>query len=490
MWLSYVGAEMTQHMRILLVEDEKAVARRIRKSLTARCSAKVDVACSRDTAIELANRDVDYDLIVCDLRIPTAKGGLDLSVDHGIYLHDTLRKVHSGTPCVVFSGFATLENMRQRLADGPTVDLFGTRKSRRLVYVQRKSEEPEFLERATELSAELRELDGLDMEHPEDMMISKYISRPLRWFARRLGGTRLVVSALGGLSGARVFRCDILDSQSSVGLVVAKVDLIAEVQSEIERYRQYVAPALEVGAFAPLADEVLYGCGRYGAAFYKLAADGYRDLFELVANKVTDAASAVSRLQNDLNSWKVHRSQFTGSIGDLRSERVSDEQLGAFVDDLDEMSWQTVESVNLTVPQVVQHGDLHGRNVIVGTEGNPLIIDYGDVGLDSAVLDAVTLELSLLFHMDRPDSGGWPTLEQASNWFQLEEYVSGSPVGNVVIACREWARSVGTRLELAAIVYCHTVRQLKYDDTDKALVLAIAKAAVDEIIAASKTAAP
>ena len=283
-------------MHILLIEDELAVARRICKALESRCEASIDIAYSREAAIELASSDIDYDFIVCDLRIPTSNGGLDLSVDHGLYVHHMLRERFPGTPCMLFSGFATLENVRQALAGGPTVDLFGTLEEHPLVDVRRKSEQPEFLEWASEITSGLHELDDLEVESVEDIEMTKYKSRPLRVFARKLGGTRIVVSALGGLSGASVFRCEVFDSlQSPRGVVVAKVDLIPEVESEIRGYHNYVVPSLEIGAFAPLAGEVLHGCGRYGAAFYKLAANGYRDLFELVANRVPEAAAAVRR---------------------------------------------------------------------------------------------------------------------------------------------------------------------------------------------------
>ena len=454
---------MTERMRVLLVEDEIAVVREIKDLLESRCAAEITVAHSRDTALGLLDREEDYDFIVCDLRIPASDGGLDVSEDHGLHVYDTARERHPGTPCMFLSGFVTLDNVGSRLAAGPSVDLLGTGEEWPLVQFRQKSHLPEFLEEAVKLASGLNDLDALEIEYPGSPTLSNHKERPLRLYARRLSGTRIVVSTLGGLSGASVLRCELFDtSQSSVGLVVAKVDLISGVKTETERYRQYVAPALEVGAFAPLADEILYGCGRYGAAFYTLAADGHRDLFDLTATRVPGVASAVVRLKNALNRWETRGAQYEVSVGDLRSVRVSDEQLAPFVDDLDEIGWRDVEAVHLTMTRAVQHGDLHDRNVLIDTEGRPLIIDYGDVGLCSAVLDAVTLELSFLFHSEHPYLRGWPTLEQAFNWFHLDEYLRESPVRDVVIACREWAMSAGTHLELAAMVYAHTVRQLKY----------------------------
>ena len=453
MWLRYAGAGLIRRMHILLIEDEIAVARQLGKALESRCAASIDIAYSREAAIDLATSDIDYDFIVCDLRIPTSNGALDPSVDHGLYVHQVLRERLPGTPCMLFSGYATLENVRRALTGGPTVDLYGTREEHPLVDVRLKREQPELLKWASEIASELHELDNLEVESAEDIEMTQYKARPLRVFARRLGGTRIGVSALGGMSGASVFRCEVFDSlRSTRGLVVAKVDLISEVESEINGYRNYVVPSVEIGAFAPLADVVLHGCGRYGAAFYKLAANGYKDLFDFAANSVSEAAVAVRRLKDTLNRWGIRGPQSTVSIGDLRAARVSDTDLAVFAADLDEIGWRGVEAVRLTMSQAVQHGDLHGRNVLIDVEGRPLIIDYGDVGLSSALLDAVTLELSLLFHSEHPDRGGWPTLGQAHNWFHLEEYVRESPVREIVIACREWALSAGTRLELVLTI--------------------------------------
>ena len=475
-------------MRVLLVEDEEAVVKEIIGLLESRCAADVSVARSRDAALSLINDEEDYDLIVCDLRIPTSDGGLDVSEDHGFRVHDAARKRHSGTPCIFFSGFVNLENVGQRLATAPSVDLFGTGKLWPLVDVRPKHEQPEFIERAAELAAALGDIDAMELDLSESGPLSNHEARPLRLYARRLGGTRVAVSTLGGLSGAKVFRVEIFDaSQSSVGWVVAKVDVISKVVDEIARYSKHVAPALGIGAFAPLAGEVLHASGRFGAAFYTLAVDGHNDLFDLVTARPSEAAAAVVRLKDGLSAWGRGQAQSVVSIGDLRSARVSDERLASFTDKLDKIGRRRVEAVRLDVTMAVQHGDLHGRNVLVDAEGRPLIIDYGDVGLGPAVLDPVTLELSLLLHDEHPDLSGWPTREQAKNWFNLDHYVRDSPVRDVVLACREWATSAGTDLELAAMVYAHAVRQLKYPDTDKGLALTLAEAAAVAVLASGES---
>ncbi len=53
------------------------------------------------------------------------------------------------------------------------------------------------------------------------------------------------------------------------------------------------------------------------------------------------------------------------------------------------------EDRNIQVRWCCAHGDLHGHNVLVATDGSACLIDYGDVMDAPASLDPVTLELSL-----------------------------------------------------------------------------------------------
>lgn len=474
-------------MRILLIEDEEAVVKEIGGLLKSRCAAEVRVARSRDGALEIIEGAEDYDLIVCDLRIPTRDGGLDVAEDHGFRVHDAARERHPGTPCIFFSGYANLENVGQRLAGGSTVDIFGTGELWPLVDVRSKDSQPEFIDRSADLAAGLRELDSLEIEIAGGHSLSAYEARPMRVYATRLNGSRVVMSPLGGLSGAKVFRVEVFDSsQSSVGLVVAKVALASTVLDEIDRFRQHVAPTIGIGGFAPLADEVLAGAGRFGAAFYSLAAGWDRDLFELVTNDPASAAVAVNRLREILTVWRRSESRSVVTIEELRSARVSNDQLAPFASDLDGIRWRDVEAFSVEMNMSVQHGDLHGRNLLVDSEGRPLIIDYGDVGLGPSVLDPVTLELSLLLHDEHPDLGDWPTSKHASSWFDLERYTADSPILDLVRVCREWATASSSRIELAAMVYAHAMRQLKYPDTDKEMAITIAGAAAEVVLASEE----
>ena len=63
-------------------------------------------------------------------------------------------------------------------------------------------------------------------------------------------------------------------------------------------------------------------------------------------------------------------------------------------------------------------------------------------------------KLSLLFHPQRLDMGGWPSIEQARQWGSLEAYLEGCPAAEFIRECRGWAArvSAGNR-EIAASAY-------------------------------------
>jgi hypothetical protein len=69
---------------------------------------------------------------------------------------------------------------------------------------------------------------------------------------------------------------------------------------------------------------------------------------------------------------------------------------------------------------------------------------------------------------------GWPSVEQARQWGALDVYLEGCPVAEFVRECRAWAGRAGAgQREVAAAAYSYLIRQLKYEDTDKDLSLAL-----------------
>lgn len=465
-------------MRILLIEDEEPTIQQLQGYLQRECNAVVQIARSRDSALELLQSNSDYDLIVCDLKIPTQDGALDVDEKHGFVVHDTARTMHPGTFSRFLSGFVELDNVGSRIATGPAVDVFGTGEQWALINAVEKKKLDNFLRWCIELNERLTVADSIMIEPAENPM-GIFEERTLRIYTMKLNGTRVNVNRLGGLSASSVYQADIMsDSGGSVGVVVSKIGLLPRVQEELEKYRRYIAPRLPIGMFAPLAGEVLHGCGRYGAAFYSLASVGYRNLFSLCETDIAVARESLEHLRSAYDHWSGQSTVHSVSVRDLRAVHLPDDALTPWLDVLDETCVRNAENTSLSVSYHLQHGDLHGLNVLVDNQRQALLIDYSDLGQHPVSLDPVTLEMSLIFHPERPDLGGWPTVEQASQWFDLHEYAGGSAAFDVVDACRRWSLSVTSTRQLAAIVYAHALRQLRYHGTDKPVAVAIARAAM------------
>lgn len=158
--------------------------------------------------------------------------------------------------------------------------------------------------------------------------------------------------------------------------------------------------------------------------------------------------------------------------------------------ELNGIDLRPVEQVSVQVARCVQHGDLHGANVLFDDNGRPMIIDYPDTERTLASLDPVAMELSTIFHKDAPDREGWPSEEQAAHWPEIDVFCKDAPYENYLRACRAWALSVaGSEQEVWAVGYGYALRQLKYDDTDKALARVIIAACIEQLVSSTESGA-
>lgn len=464
-------------MRILLVEDERDAAEKLLVRLEAKLdSPEIDVARSRDSAMERLASEV-YDLVVCDLRIPPTDGGLDLAEQHGLNVAADARLTCPGTPLIFLTGFGTMQNTREPLASAPTADLYGD-VDEKLADIFDKEERRQCVERIVDHETKLRGLDSISVaiDGAVPAAADVCLRRAVQIYARRRRAQTVAVQILQGLSGAVTGRAVFADERgSTVASVFLKVGERSRMLEEVERYGEYVAGTLTVGSFAPDAGVILFGLRKSAALFYSLAEEYIQSFFARVAR--TDQGEIVVAVADYLSVWHQRRYSVDIAVSTLRAERMSDALLAERGIDLSFS--ESMESRVIAVMVSPQHGDLHGENILVNEAGKPLLIDFGDVQEAPTVLDAVTLEFSWLFHEASPIRGsGWPSIDQAERWFDLDSYLEDCPVPNAIRACREWA----TRLDAPAVpcvVYAHAVRQLKYDDVQPLLALAVARGAVE-----------
>lgn len=461
-----------QAMKLLLIEDDSAYASDLVGALEG-LGAEVVVVRSRDSAIEALKGD-GLDLIICDLNLPATDDDLGTSRDHGEAVRREAASRAAGTPIIIHSAFSDVPYLEGLLRDARTEDIYGNARPQPLLDAFSKGDSPALLGAVARVRDELRALQDIEIlfSHTEPVL-ENHQRRALAIFARRYGGRRVEVEPLGGgLSGARVLRVRVCnDAGATSADVVAKVDELTAIRDEARRFRHHVQPRLDFRQFPDLADEVVAGAGHVGAIFYSVAGTHDRSLFAVLEEEPEKGDQLVSRVRNIVRLWEEDAPTETLTPADVRRWHVNDDGLSP---EAVEVSGD-VESRHVQVKRAVQHGDLHGENLLFTSDLSPAVIDFGNVGYFLTGYDAVTLELSLVFHpKGRKLCEGWPSEEEARRWADVEAYTETCPHSDFVRACRTWAREVtpGPRAVLAA-AYAYVAKQFSYDDTPKEIAVSL-----------------
>ncbi len=477
-------------MRVLFVEDEEHWLEEVSAELVSLDSSfRVVPARSSASAVALIEDEgEEFDLIICDLRIPPSDGGLAIDETQGLFVQARAREIRPGVPCMFLTGYATAKNIRESLSLGENKDIFGTRENFPMVVQFSKEELPEAIAWTREFVANRDELSRIVVDREAKMLIPAHVELGLQVFARRNDGSVIHIQPLGGgLSGAQTYRATVKSRTGVRALVFAKFDSRSAILREIEQYNRCLPTLLGPTTFASHADEITAGLGSRGAVFYQLVTGFDRSLFNLIADDDAAAGAAVAKLHQKVEPWLNTKENSSVRIRDFRREVVPDSVLVDYQVELGDRDDGAFEGSGATVSTCYQHGDLHGANILVDSLGEPLMIDFGNLGAAPACLDPIVLELSLLFHpQGRGAIGDWATAETAEHWFDVERWAAASPVPEFVRACRSWASgAAASDLELLCVAYREALRQLKYADTRKDLAIAIANSACRAALGAS-----
>jgi hypothetical protein len=259
--------------------------------------------------------------------------------------------------------------------------------------------------------------------------------------------------------------------------VVGKLSAVHAIPGGVDGYENAI-PYLPAGLGAALAGVVSAGAGDVGAVFYRLADDYRRTWFECLGEAPADAAHAVRRLHDRFADRYVDDPHETLTVGEIRRRIYSDAELAEAV--APPPSIEAVEGIEIDVSRGIQHRDLHGLNVLVSDSNEPLLIDYDNYAPANCALDPVTLELSAIFHRDEKAQSarrGWPSVEQAASWADLDTYLEGCPYPEAIRACRAWAEdAAASPQEVWATLVGSAIRQFWFANTDKELAAALVSA--------------
>ena len=468
-----------RRLKLLLVEDESHVADALARQLeNLTPPVAVTIACSRHSAVSAIQSD-EFDFIICDLRIPPNDNGFSTDEAHGLDVHATARRLCPGTPCLFFTGYGTSQQTIDQLSQGPTDDIFGTGEIYALTQFLTKDNLVECVNRIETFNHHIETLRTIVLQvHGQPLNLTDVEERALQLMARRLESESVEVHSSEGLSGARALRTRIRDEIGNLRAeYFTKIAFHEKADIERQNYNDYVHPLLGLGGYPALVHSISAGLGKLSALLFQFAEEYDTDLFGVLSIDEKKAASVVGEIQRIMIPWSEFKKRQLIRIGDLRSDRIDSPEVKTMADHLG-----TVEDFEDRVLQTttsIQHGDLHGANVLCKPDRVPVIVDFANVQRAPACLNPVQLELSVLFHSNSPFSHSeWPTIDQSESWFDLDTYLTNCPVPNFIETCRTWAHSESSTGDLIPVVYAEAARQLKYRDTNHERAIAIVKAAV------------
>jgi CheY-like chemotaxis protein len=460
---------------VLVVEDETDFIDELQHVIDELPGVKsVKVAKSREVAFDLLETSF-FDLVILDLKIPTIDGALDAEPAHGHAVFGKCRLVAPGTPILILTGSPAEDFIPALLGQQQQVDVWGDGKSVGTIIFLKKYKFNDCPAILMPIGESIHKVCEVELDRGQAVLTTEE-DRLIRIFVRRCGGTRCVVGVLsGGLSGAKVMRLRVTDSQGvKLYDAVAKLGTHVDVRDEATRFNNLVS-RLDP-KFTPRMLAILEFGGRACAGvFYSLAHAFEMTAFDICKEASERPASAIKNVEIGTAPWVNDVPQTRRRIREIRQRTLTDDQLAGIRAAYD-LAWiDQFEDHEIQVRWACVHGDLHGCNVLVDGEAEINLIDYGDVGPGPASFDPVTLELSPLFHPRQPLAGlNWPTPARAAQWGDLDRYLVDCPAPAYMRECRAWAEHVAAgKREIAASAYSYLLRQLKYDNTDKTLVFAL-----------------
>ena len=269
-------------------------------------------------------------------------------------------------------------------------------------------------QRHCNIPSDLQALEAVEVRVSNpSVQLDEYELRALRLAGRRYGGKIVEADAMTGLSGAATLKLAVKSERGEVrASLFSKIARQDKLRVEKANYDQYVGPVLQIGTFPSVVSEIDAGIGKRSALFFQRADEDYTTLFSLLGSDETTSLSVLESVARSLRRSQGQLTSETASIRDLRLARAGDSDSAAVTSSL--LDAERTEAKEIECLQAVQHGDLHGSNVLCRSDGTALVVDFGSMTRTAVCLDAVVLELSLLFHPDSPLQGlRWPSLEQA-----------------------------------------------------------------------------
>lgn len=316
---------MTIH--VLIVEDDDDFIDEIREIIKGLPSGNdIKVARSRDEAFDLLE-DSFLDLVILDLQIPTVGGALDADPVHGHAVFNRIRSVAPGTPIFVLTGSSAEDFIPDLLRNQQQIDIWSEGRKTGTIEFLKKLKINEFPKIIGAMANAIERLSDIELDRGE-MSLSLAEDRLIRIFAKKFQCTRCVVSELGGgLSGARVIRLRVTDSQGvQIHDAVAKLAVLKDVVKEGNCFDNHVGRLNPTATPRKLAT-LEFGAHTLAGIFFGLA-DGFNETAFYIAMHSPERSEATIRsLESATARWVVGVPETRKSIKQFRQRLLSDQSL-------------------------------------------------------------------------------------------------------------------------------------------------------------------
>lgn len=467
-----------------MVEDDEEISNHIVKKLQEiDAQIQMTVVTNRDDARELLGGKKFFDLLSLDLTIPASRESSDKKIEYGNEVLHLCNSLAPGLPILILTASSTDDLVSDFLESSEKTDIWGEGQKRSTVGHALKRRLDEYDQKIEGIVQAIKDLRKIEINRtPDNLDIPIQDDRLIRIFARRNSGSRCDISKIsGGLSGANVYRISLYNQAGNlIHNVIAKMADHETVSAENENYESYIN-RLRPEITPRRIEATVFGAMNIAAVFYGLAASHGTDFFGIVQENLNSIDKTLAQnIQSMTDKWCDASTEKSKTIKDVRQLLIDDASTKALIKKYN-LGWaSSFESNYLQAKWCYIHGDLHGKNILINREqGKATLIDYGDVKEGPISIDPITLEFSLFFHPDGYDfEEKWPSNEQAKKWYDLQEYIKGCPIPEIIKFIREWTRVVEAgKRERAASSYAYLLRQLKYGDSNKDLILALLEGA-------------
>lgn len=468
-------------MRILLIEDNAGFAQSIERAVRRIDGCELTWHKSRDAALAALTAE-PFDVAILDRKIPTADDILDDHENHGWDVFQSIRREQPGMSVWFLTGTEDADfasDLNNGYARNEDIHACGRADTMYQVFWKRRMND--CIAAVQEFRNDVLITDRISLVYVGTALnLRREEQRLIRLFCRKYSGSTVDIQPLtSGLSGARVLRLTVRNTAGQpIVTSVAKLDTFAEIQSESEKYQAEITKLLP-GSFPQLTGDLRVGASGFAALFYAVVGEEVTTLFDKICTDPSGAADATNNLRTAQEPWLGATVSSRMRVSSIRRQFIGDVALYDVREHLDSIDINLIEAQEIDVAMCVQHGDLHCANVLFDVRDNPMFIDYMETCHTFASVDPVVLELSTIFHTDAPSQTTWPSDTQAENWTEIGLFSTGTPFEDFLRTCRQWSLDVAASpQEVWAVGYGYALRQLKYQDTDKALARAIIRACI------------